>query len=277
MIKFGADLVGFNVVNYFSRNLDNILIGRFHGSGPLGLYSKAYQLLMMPITNLRDPMNKVAMPSLSRLQNEPERYRNYYIKLLSILSVASIPLIAFMFVCADRIISLVLGQQWLAASEIFKILALAGLIQTVGSTRGLVLLSTGKSRKYLYWGGINAVVTCLAFVIGVPWGPVGVAISYTIANYLLLYPSLYYVFKETPVRVHDFFVGVYKPLLASLIMGGAGYLFLNTFKELSDFSALFFCFIASLGCYLLALIAIGGGTKDIREYYSYGRLIFSKK
>lgn len=277
MVKFGSDIVGFNIINYFSRNLDNILIGRFHGSGPLGLYSKAYQLLMMPITNLRDPMNRVAMPSLSRLQNEPERYRNYYLKLLSILAVASMPLIAFMFVCADRIISLVLGQQWLGASDVFKILALAGLIQTVGSTRGLVLLSTGKSRKYLYWGGANAVSTCLAFVIGVPWGPEGVAISYTIANYLLLYPSLYYVFKETPVRVQDFFIGVYKPLLASLIMGGAGYLFLNTFKDLPDFSALFFCFIASFGSYILALIAIGGGTKDIREYYSYGRLIFSKK
>jgi len=67
MIKFGSDLAAFNIVNYFGRNLDNILIGRFHGSGPLGFYSKVYQLLMMPIKNFRDPLHRVAMPHFSRL------------------------------------------------------------------------------------------------------------------------------------------------------------------------------------------------------------------
>ena len=85
MVKFGSDVVGFNVINYFARNLDNILIGRFHGSLSLGLYSKAYQLLMMPINNLRDPLTRVAMPALSRLQNEPEQYRTYS------LSISAVP------------------------------------------------------------------------------------------------------------------------------------------------------------------------------------------
>ena len=121
---------------------------------------------MMPITNLRDPLNKVAMPTLSRLQNEPEQYRNYYKKLLSILSFVSIPSVMFMFVCSDRIISLVFGAQWLEASALFKILALAGLIQTVSSTKGLVLLSKGKSRKFLWPGAANALVISTAFILG---------------------------------------------------------------------------------------------------------------
>ncbi len=186
MVKFGSDIVGFNIINYFSRNLDNILIGRYHGSGALGLYSKAYQLLMMPITNLRDPLNKVAMPTLSRLQNEPEQYRNYYKKLLSILSTVSIPFVMFMFVCSDRIISLVLGAQWLEASALFKILALAGLIQTVSSTKSLVLLSEGKSRKFLWPGAANALVISTAFTIGLPWGAKGVATAYTISTTFFL-------------------------------------------------------------------------------------------
>ena len=158
LVKFGADIVGFNVINYFSRNLDNILIGRFHGSAPLGLYSKAYQILMMPITNLRNPMNNVAMPALSRLQNEPEKYRNYYMKFISILAFLSMPLVVFLFVCSDQVISLVLGEKWLDASKIFKILAVIAFIQPVSTTWGLVLLSTGKSRRYLRWGVINSII-----------------------------------------------------------------------------------------------------------------------
>jgi PST family polysaccharide transporter len=277
MIRFGSDIVGFNVINYFSRNLDNVLIGRYHGSGALGLYSKAYQLLMMPITNLRDPMNQVALPALSRLQNEPEQYRNYYKKLLSILSFVSIPIVVFMFVCSDRIISLVLGARWMEASALFKILAVAGLIQTVSSTRGLVLLSSGKTRRYLWLGVANALVTCLAFTIGLPWGAKGVATAYAVSNYLILFPSLIYSFNGTPVRLSDFFTAIYKPVMASGLMAVACFLVLIQFDHLPDLLILIVCFVAGLLTYLLSSVAVSGGTKDLREYYSYGRLVFSRK
>jgi len=277
MVKFGADLVCFDVVNYFARNLDNILIGRYYGSGALGLYSKAYQLLMMPIKNLRTPLNGVAMPALSRLQNEPEQFRNYYKKLLSILSFVSIPLVVFMFVCSDRIISLVLGSQWMEASVLFKILAIAGLIETVSSTTGLVLISTGRSRKYLLLGAVGALVICLAFAVGLPWGAKGVATAYTIANYLILFPTLIYAYKDTPVQLGDFFSSIYKPLLASTAMGAVCFVLLGNLYYLSDFVVLIICFIIGLLVYLLATIIFSGGAKDIREFYSYGRLVLSKK
>ena len=197
MVKFGSDIVGFNVINYFSRNLDNILIGRYSGSAALGLYSKAYQLLMMPITNLRDPMTRVAMPTLSRLQHDPEQYRDYYKKYISILAFISMPLVVFMFVCSDQLIILLLGSQWAGASELFKILAIAAFLQPVSSTGGVVLLSTGKGRKYLVLGAVNAIIISLSFVVGLPWGPKGVATAYAIVNYVLLYPTLFYVFKGT--------------------------------------------------------------------------------
>ncbi|MDO3379728.1 lipopolysaccharide biosynthesis protein [Geoalkalibacter halelectricus] len=276
MLRFGSDIVGFNIINYFSRNLDNVLIGRYHGSGALGFYSKAYQLLMMPITNLRDPLNKVAIPTLSRLQNEPMQYRNYYLKLLSILAFLSIPLVTFMFVCSDRIISLVLGSQWIATSNLFKILAVAGLIQTVSGTRGLVLLTSGKSRKYLYLGAAIAVVTCLAFIIGVPWGATGVASAYAISNFLVLYPSLVYSFQGTPVQVRDFFMTIYKPLAAGIGMGLVCFYLLRVLDNFSDPISLLICLVVSVATYLLAFTVISGGAKDLREFYSYGRLIFAK-
>lgn len=277
MLRFGSDVAVFNIINYFSRNLDNILIGRYFGSSILGLYGKAYQLLMLPITNLREPLNKVAMPSLSRLQDEPIQYRKYYMKFISVLAFVSMPLVVFMFVCSDNIINLVLGPQWMGASEFFRILALAALIQPVASTRGVVLLSTGQSRKYLFWGAANAIVTIISFILGLQWGAKGVATAYAIANYLILYPSLIYVFKGSPVRTRDFFSAIYKPLTASLSMGLICYYFQMSIKDISNFYIISICFVLSFCVYLFALWAVSGGSKDLREYYSYGRLAFVRK
>lgn len=276
MLRFGSDVAGFNVINFFSRNLDNILIGRYYGSASVGLYSKAYQLLMLPITNLRVPMNKVAMPSLSRLQHQPLQYRIYYMKYISVLAFASMPLVAYMFVCSENIIRLVFGPQWIGASDIFKVLAFAALIQPVGSTRGVVLLSTGQSRKYLWWGAGNAIVTILSYVLGLPWGGEGVAAAYAIANYLILYPSLYYVFKGSPLKVNDFFISIYRPLISSLAMGTICF-FLRQFMGVAgDIAVLSVCAIAGLTFYLLTMIAVSGGSEELYEYYSYGRMAFAR-
>ena len=98
MLKFGANITAFDFVNYFHRNLDNILIGRFWGAEALGLYSRAYALLMFPITNLRGPINAVAFPAMSRLQNQPVAFRAYYLRVTSLLALLSMPLTAFLFV-----------------------------------------------------------------------------------------------------------------------------------------------------------------------------------
>lgn len=277
MIKFGSDLLGFNIVNYFARNLDNILIGRFHGSGPLGFYNKAYQLLMMPITNLRDPLLRVATPALSRLQNEPENYRNYYIKLVSILAFMSMPLVTFLFVCSDHVIGFILGPKWIEASELFKILALVALIQPVVSTQGLVMISTGRSRRYLVLGILGVAVISLAFVLGVPWGAKGVAIAYVIAEYVKFLPFLYISIKDTPVSIINFLYAIYKPFTASLMMGVVCYLLVYYLQGYPDILILFISFIVSTIIYLISITIVSGSTRQLWEYYGYVKLAFGKK
>lgn len=276
MVKFGSDIMGFNIVNYFARNLDNILIGRFYGSGPLGFYSKAYQLLMTPIQNLRDPLTRVAMPALSRLQNEPENYRNYYMKFVSILAFISMPLVAFLFVCSDQVINIVLGPQWGEASELFRILALVAFIQPVLSTRGVVLISTGKSRKYLVLGVIGAIITCVSFMVGLPWGAKGVAMGYTVNMYLKIFPFLYLSFRDTPIRVVDFMKAVYRPFFSSLAMGVTIIFLLQVLQNFNDVVLVAVCLPISVLVYLLTIITFSNGKQDIREYFAYGKIIFNK-
>ena len=278
MVKFGADLVCFDVVNYFARNLDNILIGRFWGAGDLGLYSKAYQLLMMPITNLRDPLTNVALPAISRLQNNPENYRDYYLKCVSLLAFMSMPIIAFMFVCTDQLIILLLGSQWLGASQIFKILAVAAFIQPVSGTSGMILISTGQSRLYLKLGIFSAVIYCLSFVAGLPYGAKGVAAGYAIANYLLLFPMLFYTFKNTSVSVCDFMRTVFRPLVASITSGISLFIFLTLYSGyINIFLFIFLGSIVFLFIYIIAYLILPGGIDDLRSYCLYIFSIYRRK
>jgi len=217
MLKFGGHLTGFNFVGYFSRNTDNILIGRFLGADALGLYAKAYQLFMLPIGQIVVPMTQVAVPVLSSLRNQPERYAKYYERLLDIMASLAMPMTAYCAIEADFLIRVLLGSRWQGVVPVFRILAVAGFIRAIAGTRGLVLLSCGFSRRYFYWGLLNAILCVGSFVVGLPFGIEGVAASYTIANYLILLPSLFFCFSHTPVTVSLFM----KTLVPSFLISGA--------------------------------------------------------
>ncbi len=217
LLRFGGDVTAFEFINYFHRNLDNVLIGRVWGADALGLYSRAYQLLMFPITNLRAPITAVAFSAMSQLRGEPEQFRAYYRKVSFLLALTSMPLVAFLAVAAEQVIGLLLGPRWGGAVPIFQALAFAAFIQPVASLRGMVALSSGRSRDYLVLGVMNAVVVCLAFVAGLRWGPMGVAISYSIAIYLLLYPTVKLSFRTTTIRMADFWGAIGQPACTSVV------------------------------------------------------------
>lgn len=228
MLKFGANITAFECVNYFHRNLDNILIGKFWGPDMLGFYSRAYALLMFPITQIRGPVNAVAFPALSRLRNDPQAFRSYYRNVAGLLAMASMPLVAFLFLTSMPLIEIVLGNRWAGISPIFSILAITAFIQPTAGLRGLVLLSMGNGRRYLNWGILNAVSVCIGFVIGLPWGAIGVAASYAIVNYAILYPSLLMAFKDTPLKPGDFFEPIAAPALASVVAAAGCHLLVFT-------------------------------------------------
>ncbi len=269
MLKLGSDVTGFNVFNYFSRNLDNVLIGRFHGGAELGIYSKAYQLLMLPITNLGEPMMSVALPAMSRLQSDPDAYRRYYLNFVALLSFLSMPTVTFMFVCADILVLLVLGAQWVGAGEIFKLLAIAAFIQPIAGTVGIVMLSYGRSRLYLKIGIFTSFVFSLSFIIGVPFGVKGVAVSYAIANYILFFPTIYFTFKGSCINVYIFFKELYKPFLSSMIMGFFCFYFIDYFNYLNVGLLLLFSFVFSSIVYLLIYNLFRSGRSNFYRAFKF--------
>lgn len=232
-VGFGAGISGFNMINYFSRNLDNILIGRMIGSNALGLYSKAYQLLMLPITQLRDPLNAVGIPAMSALKNDKWKYKHYYNEFLFLLAFFSFPLVVFLFLESHNLILLLLGENWVEASYIFQLLAITALIQPVASTRGMVMITSGLSKRYFFWGVYNAIAMTIAFVVGILWNGIeGLAIAYAAMNYLILIPSLKFCFNNTHIDLKDFFMACSKPFISAIIAGIALYFVRDFYQNL---------------------------------------------
>jgi O-antigen/teichoic acid export membrane protein len=207
MLAFGGNLTGFNVINYFARNLDNVLIGRFWGVQQLGLYSKAYQLLLLPLSQINDPITKVAVPTLSRLADSPERYRQVYLRILEKLALLTMPIVVFMVATSDWLVQIILGSQWNDASRLFMLLGFAGVLQPIASSTGWLFISQGRTHHMFQWGVIGSTTAVVSFFIGLPWGATGVATSYSIIWICVTMPLLFWFVGRTgPIRTKDFYI-----------------------------------------------------------------------
>lgn len=226
LLAFGFNLTGFSFVNYFARNLDDILIGRFHGAGDLGLYQQAYKIFRVPLTQINGPVSKVAVPALSRLASQKKRYRRAYMRILEKLLLITMPLGALLMGTSDWLVLSVLGDQWGEAAPILAVLGIAIFTQAIGNTTGWLFISQDRTRDMFRWGFIGAGTAIISFLIGLPWGAFGVALAYSVVGIFIRTPwLLYYVGRKGPVRTIDFYLCAWPAALAALGSGLALYLF----------------------------------------------------
>lgn len=218
LLKFGYHLSAFNMLRYFGRNLDNILIGKFWGSIELGFYSKAYQILLLPINQINVPFSNVIVPALSRLQNDESEYKILFFKSLTIVIYITFPIILLLIVLSDHVISILLGNQWVDSIPIFRILAFSAFPQIILNTTGWVLISLSQTDRMLRMGIVTTVITIFGFFIGIFWGAVGIALSFTTLIYILFIPITIYSFKHSPISLSEIFHISWRPFFISIIL-----------------------------------------------------------
>lgn len=191
LLRFGGHVTGFNLLNFFVRNADNVLIAKFAGASALGLYDRSYKLMMLPISSINAPVSRLLLPLLSRLRDDPQRYRNGYLLALRMVMLATVPGVAIATALSDRLMPFLLGERWAATAPIFFWLGLTGLIQPVANLTGVLFQSAGRTKVMAQWGLFSAIVTLAGFAIGLRWGAEGIAASLFITMALrvpLLFP-----------------------------------------------------------------------------------------
>lgn len=187
VIDFAKNQFGFNFINYFSRNADNILIGKLMGPGPLANYSKAYQLLIMPSTLLLGVINPVLQPVLSDYQHDVAYVRRTYLKIVHLLGLIGMPLSVFLSIEAGDVIVVLFGHQWAAAVPPFRILALTVWIQMTLSSTGAIFQAMNKSQWLFRSGCISAAILVTSIIFGVYFGSITTVAIFLSIGFLVNY------------------------------------------------------------------------------------------
>ncbi|WP_084690902.1 lipopolysaccharide biosynthesis protein [Sphingomonas sp. SRS2] len=270
LLRLGAGLSTFTLTNFFARNLDNIMIGRWAGAVQLGLYDRAYKLLLFPLQQINNPIGRVMVPVLARLNDEPHRYRHAYRRTLRLMLLFTVPGVAFMLMFAHPLITLLMGERWAPAATIFTWLAIAALHQPMSATFGWLFISQKRGGDFARWGIFNMITSVAAFAIGLPWGAIGVAAAYALSDVLIRMPALWWwVGRSGPVRHRDLLDIVWPSALALSGTLAALYLY-RVVGDVPGLSGLMLGGFLAFGCFWAFLAVFAGGRESLAEA---GRLV----
>ncbi|MBI1360392.1 MAG: oligosaccharide flippase family protein [Alphaproteobacteria bacterium] len=218
-LKFGLNLSAAMILNYFARQMDNVLIGWRWGPTALGYYSRAYSLLQTPLNFLTGPLGSTMVPAMSQLRNEPEKWRKAYLDALAVITAIGGGMACLLYGGAGTIIDILLGPGWDESKQIFSNLALAMLAATPMRTTGWIYISLGRTNRMLQWGLIGVPMYIAAFIIGLPYGGEGVALSYSISQLIAFAPCMWMATRDTNITMKDIVLVVAFPTLATIAVG----------------------------------------------------------
>ena len=220
MLRFGGTITLNGLIVYVAYNLEKLLLGRYFGPDALGLYGRAYELINLPTRILNSAVGSVAFSALSRLQTDAERIRKYFLAGYSLVVSLTLPTTIVCAVLADDIILVVLGPKWQASAQIFRLLAPTILVFGMINPLGWLLQSSGLQERSLKVALALCPVVICSYLIGIPYGPTGVALAYSVAMTLWLVPHILWCLHETPDHAWRPAFG-YRPSFARGDRGGA--------------------------------------------------------
>jgi O-antigen/teichoic acid export membrane protein len=217
MLRFGGTISLNGVIVYFAYNFDKFLLGRFWGADALGVYGRAYQLVNIPTQALNGAVGAVMFSAMSRVQGDPVRLKSYFLKSYTLLISLTVPITIFSAILSEEIIAVVLGPKWGDAAAMFRLLTPTILVFGIINPLFWFLLAVGKQMRSLYIACAIAPLVITAYVVGLPYGPNGVALAFSIAMTLWVVPHVIWCLHRTPLSPLDLFLAAWKPFAAGLL------------------------------------------------------------
>ena len=198
VFSFSAYQFSFQLLNFFSRNLDKLLIGKYMGMSELGYYEKSYRLMMLPLQNITQVVTPVMHPIFSDYQNDLNRLASAYERILRLLAFIGIPLSVLLFFTAEEVTLIIFGQQWLPSVPVFRILTLSVGVQIILSSSGSIFQAAGDTRSLFVCGVFSSVLNVTGMLLGIFWFGTLEAVAWCIVttfciNFIQCYWQMYRV------------------------------------------------------------------------------------
>jgi O-antigen/teichoic acid export membrane protein len=258
MLRFGALVTCNSFLVFLLENCDNILLGRFWGAKVLGVYSRAYQLATFPVEQLTWTLGGVAVAGLSAIQNDADRFSRSFLRGYSLLLSATVPIAICCPLFADEIIRVLLGEKWMEAAPVFRLLAPTSLAFALTNPLSYLIAAKGRIGRSVLIKAAATPVVIVGILMGLSHGPTGVAVGYSTATALIVIPIMAWSKHGTGIAWSDIWGAIKKPLGAGLLAGVAGFAAKVAFgSALAPILLLAIGVAIVSGVYVAALVAMG--------------------
>jgi PST family polysaccharide transporter len=220
MMRFGGAVTLNGLVMYAASNLEKVLLGRFWGVDAIGIYGRAYQLVTLPTDNLNSSAGGVVFAALSRLQDDPVRFRSYFLKGYSLVLSLTVPITFACALFANDMIAVFLGPKWKDAATVFRLLAPTALVFAMVNPLGWLLASLGLVGRSLKIALVLGPTMIAGYVVGLHYGPKGVALCYSAVLMLWAIPLVVWAVHGTVISSRDILLSVSRPLASCTVAAG---------------------------------------------------------
>jgi len=259
MLRFGGTVTMNSLVVYIAYNSEKVLLGRFWGTDTLGIYGRAYQLVNLPTRNLNSAIGGVAYSALSRLQDDPLRFKSYFLRGYSLVLAMTLPITIACALFADDLIFVFLGPKWKGAAALLRLLTPTILAFALIDPFGWFLVATGRVVRSLKIALVIAPLVIGAYLVGLPYGPRGVALGYSAMMILLVIPVIEWSKRGTSITSSEVWRALRPPLVSAIVATAFAFgvrLFIN--QNLTPLPRLVLGSGAMIGSFLGTLLYVMG-------------------
>lgn len=260
-LTFGGHLVGSQLVTYAGNNIDTLMLGLRTTPSILGLYSRSYQLLMQPLGQIRGPITSVAIPVLSKIQDDERRFHDFVAKGQMALGYTLVAAMGFVAGMAHPIVEVFLGSQWLGAVDVLRWLAVAAGFTTLAYVGYWVYVTKGLVRELFHYSFIETGIRILFVVIGSSFGLIGVAAAMALSPMICWPISFWWLSRRASIPVRRLWLGGVKIIVFTLVVGAASAVAESLTAGLNPLLALLIGLLAAA----LAYAAVGLGVPSYRR------------
>jgi PST family polysaccharide transporter len=264
LLRFGGGMVGIGLIGYGARTADTLIIGMRFGAADLGIYNRAYQLLMVPLGQLRGPTTQVALPVLGRLEEDEQRWAEFVRRGQLALGYTLVAGLGVVVGAAGPIAGVFLGAEWVEVGPLLRLLALGGACQTLAFVGYWVYLSRGLTGALARFSLVDTAVRLVAIGVGSTWGVTGLAAGFALAPALTWPVSLWWLARLAPIPLRALISGAMRILLLTATVAGVT---AGTTAVLGDLPAPLVLSVACAAAALayLAVTAVGPFRTDLDE------------
>lgn len=255
--KYSFNVSANGFLTYWMRNLDNLMIGKIIGQGALGLYSMAYQIMLLPIRNISNVIKDVLFPSFASINNDINRIRQVYLKVIQSIALITFPLLAGIAIMSDSFVYIVLGDKWEAIIPLLTLLALVAIPQSIFTVNGVIYLNTGRPDIPLKINSISLPIYALGFYIGLKTnGILGLVYAYSIVYVLQVIPLYFYSAKMINLSIKDFIKSLLPVFIAAATMSTSVFSLKTYFNAPTDLVFFVICILAGIITYSIVILLL---------------------